>query len=284
MSKVIEKAKRRLSGFNFEAEGSHVALVGKNQGGPANGVHTLITKSVKDLEEINKAEIQVKLDVVTFLTRFFDMWHHDAATLSEIFGIDTGIFDEEFSFEEFNSIGASEVTLLKAAGNTEKTEESLVAYVNDLDIEGRNTLKAYLAEGFNQKLQEHTNMSTELEKALEAKEVELKKAFEVELQKAVEEASEAKAKLEEINKAAEEVKKVEFIEKAKSFGGAEDLGLAMAAVAGSEQGMVIIKALEDAHKRLDEVIEKEAGFTGDIKEESTESPIMKAMKAKYQDK
>lgn len=30
--------KRRLTNIKFEHEGAHVALVGKHQGGPANGV------------------------------------------------------------------------------------------------------------------------------------------------------------------------------------------------------------------------------------------------------
>ncbi len=53
----MTKAKKRLSKFNFEDDGAAVALVGKFQGGPANGVTTLITKSTSDItdEELNKA-------------------------------------------------------------------------------------------------------------------------------------------------------------------------------------------------------------------------------------
>lgn len=58
------KAKRRLTDISFEKEGSHVALVHAVQGGPANGVTTLILKATDDItdedlesltEEISKA-------------------------------------------------------------------------------------------------------------------------------------------------------------------------------------------------------------------------------------
>lgn len=47
----MSKAKRRLTNINFEREGSHVALVGKHQGGPANGITTLVTKATNDISE-----------------------------------------------------------------------------------------------------------------------------------------------------------------------------------------------------------------------------------------
>ena len=279
----VNKAKRRLSDFNFESEGSHVALVGKHQGGPANGVYTLITKATDKVEEeITKAEIEVKLDVVQFLMRFFDMWSGEAATLAEIFGVDTGFFDDEFTFEEFNSIGASEITLMKAASGVEKTEETLSEYVNNLPSEDLNTLKAF-AESFNTKLKEHRNMSEEIQKALDEQKVELQKAV-AELEKAKEEAEVAKAALAEVEKAKEEKAKAEFVAKAKEIGADDELGLAMFVVSKSEEGVKVVEALEKAHKRLDEVLEKEAGFTGEGEEEVSESPLMKAMKAKYQDK
>lgn len=48
---MTTEAKRRLSDITFEHTGAHVALVFKAQGGPANGVTTLITKSTDDISE-----------------------------------------------------------------------------------------------------------------------------------------------------------------------------------------------------------------------------------------
>lgn len=51
------KAKRRLTDFNFESSGSHVALVHAAQGGGANGWTTLVTKATNDIseQEVEKA-------------------------------------------------------------------------------------------------------------------------------------------------------------------------------------------------------------------------------------
>lgn len=45
------KAKRRLTDMTFEHEGAHVALVGKVQGGGANGYTTLLTKATNDITD-----------------------------------------------------------------------------------------------------------------------------------------------------------------------------------------------------------------------------------------
>lgn len=43
---LVGLAKRRLTNITFEHQGAHVALVGKHQGGAANGHSTLVTKGV----------------------------------------------------------------------------------------------------------------------------------------------------------------------------------------------------------------------------------------------
>lgn len=48
-------ATRRLTDIKFEHEGAHVALVGKHQGGPANGVTTLIMKATSHLNPADVA-------------------------------------------------------------------------------------------------------------------------------------------------------------------------------------------------------------------------------------
>ena len=67
---MTNKAKRRLSEFNFESSGSHVALVHKEQGGPANLYTTLLTKSTggitdqqvaSELALIEKAKLDSKI-------------------------------------------------------------------------------------------------------------------------------------------------------------------------------------------------------------------------------
>ena len=95
-------AKRKLSNFNFEAEGAHIALVHKDQGGPANGVdYALITKATKDIsvKELEKAtEVQVTMNIVDFLCKFFSLWYDDALVLAMAMGYDVG--DAGYSFVE----------------------------------------------------------------------------------------------------------------------------------------------------------------------------------------
>jgi len=58
MTTVKTKAKRKISKFNFEAEGSAVALVSASQGGAANSFKTLVIKSADKFskEFIQKAQ------------------------------------------------------------------------------------------------------------------------------------------------------------------------------------------------------------------------------------
>lgn len=84
------KAKRRLSEFDFSKEGSHLALVHKDQGGAASGYATLITKATSQFSEdfIKKAQrIKVEMELPEFLMRFYDMWwEDDAKELAKLFG------------------------------------------------------------------------------------------------------------------------------------------------------------------------------------------------------
>lgn len=95
-------AKRRLSNFNFESEGSHIALVHKDQGGPANGHdYALICKSTKDIKEADlekAAEVTVTMSMVDFLCKFYNLWYEDAIVLAAIFGYQD--IEEAYSFSE----------------------------------------------------------------------------------------------------------------------------------------------------------------------------------------
>lgn len=117
---MTEQARKRLSNFNFEGSGSHVALVGKHQGGPANGVTTLLTKATKSItdEQVDKATmVQVEMNIVDFLTTFFDMWCEDAIVLAKIMGLDTDPEEQEDSvdwYEQWINEKVSAVTLMKS--------------------------------------------------------------------------------------------------------------------------------------------------------------------------
>lgn len=114
------QAKRKLSDFNFESVGSHVALVGKHQGGPANGVTTLLTKATKAItdEQVDKATmVQVEMNIVDFLTTFFNLWYDDAIILAKIMGLDTEPEEQEEMvdwYEQYINEQVAAVTLMKS--------------------------------------------------------------------------------------------------------------------------------------------------------------------------
>ena len=115
MTTVKTKAKRKISKFNFEAEGSAVALVSASQGGAANSFKTLLIKSANKYskEFIEKAQkVQVTMEFDDFLVKFFDMWREDAKILSSILGFsedgsdneedDLGVYNDDYFYEWFD--------------------------------------------------------------------------------------------------------------------------------------------------------------------------------------
>lgn len=127
--------KRRLTDIKFDHEGAAVALVGPHQGGPANGVLTLITKAVNATEEqVEKAnEVTVQLSMVDFLRRFFGMYYEDSAILATALGYGT-VTDSEQSwkdgetYEEYIERRASSISIMKGlmkAADVEKAASEL---------------------------------------------------------------------------------------------------------------------------------------------------------------
>jgi len=89
-----KKAKRRLSDFNFEVEGAHVALVGPAVGSGANEWTVLTMKATNDIPEeiVKKAtEVQVTMDFEEFLVRWFNMYYEDAEVLAKLLGMEKEI-------------------------------------------------------------------------------------------------------------------------------------------------------------------------------------------------
>ena len=95
------KAKRRLKNFDF-SKGGHMALTHRDyNGGPANGVETLMVKSFNPIPtKVLKAaqEVSVTLPFRQFLNYFFGMWYEDANRLAGILGYET---DDWYSEEDY---------------------------------------------------------------------------------------------------------------------------------------------------------------------------------------
>jgi hypothetical protein len=124
------KARRRLKNFNFEEEGSHVALVGKHQGGPANGYKTLITKSTKGIpiSFVEKADmVNVTMTIQEFLRRFFGLYYEDAGVLARILGYETEMTEDQMvdSYEEFIQSQIDSVEIMKSLFKAEDMTKAL---------------------------------------------------------------------------------------------------------------------------------------------------------------
>lgn len=110
MTDTKRKAKRNLSNIDFKSEGAHLALVSKDQGGPANGAdYALIIKSLNFSEEyIQKMQqVKVTLELPEFLRRFFGLWYEDADVLAAMMGyvepVDTAAMEADEAKKEVQS-------------------------------------------------------------------------------------------------------------------------------------------------------------------------------------
>lgn len=133
---MTNKAKRRLKNFNFEKDGSHVALVGKHQGGPANGYTTLITKATEGIPEtfVAKADmVRVTMTIQEFLRRFFGVYYEDAEILARILGYDTDMNEDEMvdSYEEYIQSKIDSVEVMKNLFKAEDMTKALSEVTED---------------------------------------------------------------------------------------------------------------------------------------------------------
>src|SRR5690606_11566493 len=147
----MNKAKRRITNFNFESEGAHVALVDK----AANLQEVLVMKSLKaSEEEIQKAvSVNLKLSLMEFLTRYVGIWYEDAQMIAGMLGYSyEDLYDEDDmkTYEDMVKENMDKVTIEKSessqrfvdAFNEYLTKTS--SSVEDGDYSSGNQLKIIL--------------------------------------------------------------------------------------------------------------------------------------------
>lgn len=120
------KATRRLTDIDFSKDGSHLALVHKDQGGAANGYSTLIMKATDKYspEFIQKAtQVQVTLTFEEFLRKFFNMWYDEAEILATMLGMEDD--EEESSYQDYVERQVSSFQILKSAYESENKVDFL---------------------------------------------------------------------------------------------------------------------------------------------------------------
>lgn len=125
----MTKATRRLTDIKFEHEGAHVALVGKHQGGPANGITTLITKATNNItqEQIEKAStVTVTMQFPEFLRKFFGLYWDDAEVLSAVMGYGRTEYPDTNEKDYIDSRVES-INVMKAVYKAQDVEKALAA-------------------------------------------------------------------------------------------------------------------------------------------------------------
>jgi type I site-specific restriction-modification system R (restriction) subunit len=126
---MTTQAKRRLTDISFEHEGAHVALVSKQQGGPANGVTTLITKATNSIskELVEKATtVTVEMQFPEFLRKFFGMYWDDAEVLSVAMGYGrTEYEDDDVEVKDWIDKRVESINILKSVYRAENLEKAL---------------------------------------------------------------------------------------------------------------------------------------------------------------
>lgn len=276
--------KQKLSNISFDHEGAHVALVGKHQGGPANGVETLLfkTKDTKhvmdqDLIEFQKeANVRVTLTFTEFLVRWFDLWWDEADVLAMLLGMEEDWINEPHAedYKEMIQERVDDIELMKSAEKSLNKGE-LQQFIDSLSEEEYGSLrkaKRMLEKGLAEKglassgspedgkQEDTTNKSSgkpqddnkgkqnmdqeELQKAIDKGREEGRSELQDELQK-------AQDKLEAIEKERKEKVQEEYEDLVKGYsfveeGEQESLVKALMAVEGEKGANAIVDALEKA--------------------------------------
>jgi hypothetical protein len=169
----MTKATRRLTDIKFEHEGAHVALVGKHQGGPANGITTLITKATNNItqEQIDKAtNVTVEMQFPEFLRKFFGMYWDDAEVLSSVMGYGRTEYPDTTEKDYIDSRVES-INIMKSVYRAQDVEKALAALTPEqhlaLMADQEMLEKAFAALPETPTEQEETQLETILKSAHE---------------------------------------------------------------------------------------------------------------------
>ena len=315
----MTQAKRKLKDISFEKDNAHIALVTKQQSGPANGHDYTILMKSRSEEFVKKAsEITVTMDIVEYLNRFFHIWSTDAELLARSLGFTTPGMEKaavemqedaleekeppelkwdmepgDSAFEKYINYKLQSISVMKKLNESKDiekdllalSEDEMLAILKDQEFVEKNLFKKNeVKEITKQPKKGNKDMSEQIETIEKSKFVDLQKSL-VEVQKALDE------KQVELTKALETIKqfedeKKEAIQKSRL----EEL---TKAVGDEAKASAIFAGCKDATdevftsvvKALADVTKNsslfnETGAASDESEVVTESLVTKAVKAR----
>lgn len=242
----MKKAKKRLTNFDFSGEGAHMALVDE----PANGVHTLLIKSL-DINNLSEEQKESLKDVVKSINGF----------------------SEEESQEYVEKLLAENAKGDSPLGQNENGSKEPIENPEEV----------------NKQMSEQTDVQELISKALNDAKAQWEADKAKEITKANEKLSELEKSLNAYKEAEEAAKHAEFVEKAKELESLGVEGEAVEAVAKAlreasenENTKALVELVEKANTLI-----KSAGdlqpIGSDVQPEENiaeESGVMAAIKAK----
>ena len=307
------KAKRKLKEISFDGESAHIALVSKEQGGPANGAdYSLILKNTegRSQEFIEKAsKIQVTMDIVEFIERFFSVWGSDALVLASLMGYEKEESeDDDWDYDEWIQEKVNSFQILKGLNEADNkvsalsklTEEDYLSVLTDqaviekaltelakgsvpkvdtstkvenTKVEASASRKKNKEKNMTQATPEMVEKSalTAIEKQMQETQVELQKAKEL-VKQYEDEKKQAivKSKTDAVTAVVKDEKQAAVIAKA---------ALALESDEDFTAFVEVVKALQAQVEASDAF--KEIGASGSAEEKKQESSLTQAIKAKY---
>lgn len=307
----MTKAKRKLTNLDFSKEDSHIALVSKGQGGPANGADYALVMKANNFspEFIEKAsKVKVTMDIQDFLTRFYHLYYEDAEVLARALGYDTEREEVE-DYEDYIDKKVSSIEIIKSLKETEgrdlklaslKEDEylSLLQSQSELEViltKAKETISVNSEDGSNSTSNvENVNVepvagSDNLEKSMTVKTEMVEKSQLVAVEKALEETKELLTKAladVEVYKAKEKeaVTKARFdklVAAVKDEDKATALFKAMNLIEDSESFDAAVKTLADMTAAVEKSsLFEEKGATAESEDAPKESAVAKVLKAR----
>jgi len=135
MTTTKRKAKRKLSDISFEKEGAHVALVSKEQGGPANNHdYALVLKANKFSEEFveKMQQVRVTMELPDFLRKFFSVYYEDAEVLARMMGYEKPEATDEVKTQDYEDYIQSKLEAFEVLKSAHEAE-SIATVLSELD-------------------------------------------------------------------------------------------------------------------------------------------------------
>lgn len=304
------KAKRNLSEIDFSTDTAHIALVCKDQGGPASGhdYSLLLKSSLRSPEFIQKASmVKVEMEITEYLRKFFNLYWDDAEVLARSLGFTTAeqeyeakeaeSEEEEYSYTSWIDKKVASIQVIKSLKESDNliksisvlSEDDYLSILKDQELVEK-ALKEYSpVTKSNKELETMPQAEVQEVKAEPVAELIAKSQFDlvqkaldeqkVELQKALELVEQFKQeKKEALTKARFEVLKAAVKDTAK----AEVLFKALNLVEDETEFQAVVKAVGDLALQVEQSnLFSEQGVSGDAGESIEENPVAKILKAKY---